>query len=683
MIKSNPFIYRPYIDGLRALAVLPVVFFHAGFSWFKGGFVGVDIFFVISGFLITSIILKEKKNKNFSLKKFYLRRIRRIIPALFFVTLISIPFAIYLMSSNDLKIFSQSLFSVIFFISNFFFWKNGGYFGLESELQPLLHTWSLGVEEQFYIFFPIFLILIWRIKKDYLIPIIIFGSLISLLSAQIGGNFKYLNLLLNFPYFKLPFDWNWQASIANFYLPFGRIWELMIGVLVAFYLQKKEIKERKINNIYSLIGLSLIIFSIIFFSENLQYPSIFTLLPTIGTALVIIFTSQNTYLNKILSNKILVSLGLISFSFYLWHQPILAISRIYIVSNLNLTLSILLIIFSLILSFFSWRFIEKPFRDEKIISNNKLITYFFSFFLIIFLIASLLYFKKIGFSQINLPNNLIESFQGSKKDGCFDIKFAHSNYTDKWFCEIGKKDKETSFVAIGDSHLLSFKSVLEKAAMETDSKGIFTGYAGCIPLLEVYSVRSDQNEYNCKSLNEKVFNYIKIQKIKKIFLIARWTYYTDGNYDLSEFSHISKDDNYSSNKNNSRKTFSYGLMNTIKKYNNIGVSVIFVHQAPLQVFTPNYIYLNSFKKNKLDFNKFLYNLSVNYEKHISFQEFVRNETSFFNTESMFKEINPDSYFCDKKKCLIGTQNGSFYSDDDHLSLLGSMKLKDEIKKFLD
>ena len=195
MIKSNPFIYRSYIDGLRALAVLPVVFFHAGFPLFRGGYVGVDVFFVISGFLITSIIIKEKNNDNFSLFKFYLRRIRRIIPALFLVTLFTLPFSIFLMSPQDLDVFSKSIFSVIFFISNFFFWNQGGYFGAEAELQPLLHTWSLGVEEQFYIFFPIFLILIWKIKKNALIPIIIIGSLISFLSSQIGGNFKYSNLI--------------------------------------------------------------------------------------------------------------------------------------------------------------------------------------------------------------------------------------------------------------------------------------------------------------------------------------------------------------------------------------------------------------------------------------------------------------------------------------------------------
>ena len=172
--------YKPHIDGLRALAVLPVIFFHAGFDYFKGGFIGVDIFFVISGYLITNIIIKDLSKKKFSLQNFYLRRARRILPALLFITLISILFATIFLPDKELKFVSKQAISVVLFVSNFFFWKNTGYFDPNSELQPLLHTWSLGVEEQFYILFPIFLILVWnffRKKLIFFLLIIIFLSL--------------------------------------------------------------------------------------------------------------------------------------------------------------------------------------------------------------------------------------------------------------------------------------------------------------------------------------------------------------------------------------------------------------------------------------------------------------------------------------------------------------------------
>ena len=240
--------YKPQIDGLRALAVLPVIFFHAGFKSFEGGFVGVDIFFVISGYLITKLILEDLYNNKFNLGNFYLRRARRLLPALFFVILTTIPFSIFLMSNDQLIYYSKQIFSVIFFISNFFFWKNSGYFDPESDLQPLLHTWSLAVEEQFYIFFPIFLILMFKYFKKKITTSLVIIALISLSLSQIGGNFKYNNLLGSFPFFILPFDFFWQAGSANFYLPFGRAWELILGSMIALVLRKKEIKQKKNNN---------------------------------------------------------------------------------------------------------------------------------------------------------------------------------------------------------------------------------------------------------------------------------------------------------------------------------------------------------------------------------------------------------------------------------------------------
>ena len=195
--------YKPEIDGLRALAVLPVIFFHAGFEVFKGGFVGVDIFFVISGFLITKIILKGLQQKKFSLKEFYIRRARRILPALFLITFISGLASLFLLSNEQLVLFSNQIFSVILFISNFFFWKNTGYFNPNSDLQPLLHTWSLGVEEQFYIFFPIFLIIIWKLKYKKIFVFLIILSLLSIILSQFGGNFKIQNLSLKYPFFIL------------------------------------------------------------------------------------------------------------------------------------------------------------------------------------------------------------------------------------------------------------------------------------------------------------------------------------------------------------------------------------------------------------------------------------------------------------------------------------------------
>ena len=219
--------YRAEIDGLRALAVLPVVLFHAGFEWFSGGFVGVDVFFVISGYLITTIIISEMAEDKFSIVNFYERRARRILPALFFVMAVSIPFSWFLLTPIDLKDFGESLVAVSTFSSNFLFWKESDYFATAAELKPLLHTWSLAVEEQYYILFPIFLMLTWHLglMKIVLLLMLIFG--LSLSFAHWGT--------LNYPN-------------AAFYLLPTRGWELLCGVFAAIYLQNFSREKTNLNN---------------------------------------------------------------------------------------------------------------------------------------------------------------------------------------------------------------------------------------------------------------------------------------------------------------------------------------------------------------------------------------------------------------------------------------------------
>ena len=676
--------YKPQIDGLRALAVLPVIFFHADFFYFKGGFVGVDIFFVISGYLITTIILKEISKKKFSLLNFYIRRSRRILPVLYFITFLTFSFSIIFMTGDDLRFYSKEIISVIIFLSNFFFWKNTGYFSPDSDLQPLLHTWSLGVEEQFYIFFPIFFIFVYKFYKNKLVLFISIIFLFSFILSQIGGNFKIQNLISSPPFFLLPFELFWQAGSANFYLPFGRVWELMSGSLVAIYLFKKRIEDNKINNFFSFFGFFLIIYSIIFFNEDIQYPSIFTLLPVLGTLLIILFATKITILNKFLSLKPLVYTGLISYSLYLWHQPILAFNRIYFDHDLSVIHSVILLIIAFFLSIITWKFIEQPFRNKKKLSNKKAISFLLLSSFLILSISLLIYFEKIKSNQISLPKNITNSFLTEDKKNCFDLDYAHIKEKTDWYCEVGKTNVPITFAIIGDSHALSLKPGFHDAASEVYQRGLFTGFSGCPALLNIYSIRPDRNIRNCKLLNEKIYRFIKKNEIKKVFLVSRWTYYTDGNYDKTNFSHISKSEEFFSNKNNSRAAFVFGLSETIKKYNNLGVEVVIVHQVPFQVFGPKYIYYKSFNKINavIDSDK-LTQLSVDYKKHMFLQKFVRDQINILkNKNYKFKEIDLNSFFCDNKKCKIGKKNGSYYSDKNHLSIFGAKAVKKEIINFL-
>ena len=214
--------YRTEIDGLRALAVMPVILFHAGFELFSGGFVGVDVFFVISGYLITTILIEDIENKRFSIVNFYERRARRILPALFFVMLVSIPFAWMLLSDAALNKFGNGLIGVSLFLSNLVFWRQQGYFDESAELNPVLHTWSLAVEEQFYVLFPILLVLAWRFGKNKVFWMIVVIAAVSMLLSEWG--------------------WRNQAT-ANFYLAPTRAWELLAGSIAAFIVHKKGVQK--------------------------------------------------------------------------------------------------------------------------------------------------------------------------------------------------------------------------------------------------------------------------------------------------------------------------------------------------------------------------------------------------------------------------------------------------------
>ena len=340
--------YRAEIDGLRALAVVPVILFHAGFELFSGGFVGVDVFFVISGYLITTILIEDIENKRFSIVNFYERRARRILPALFFVMLVCIPFAWMWMLPSQMQDFSQSLVAVSLFASNILFWRESGYFDAAAEEKPLLHTWSLAVEEQYYVLFPIFLILAWRFGKNRVFWMIVVMAAISLLLSE----------------------WGWRnKATANFYLAPTRAWELFAGSIAAFIVQKQGVQK---NNLLATLGLAAIIFSIFFYDETTPFPSVYALVPVIGVVLLVLYAEKDTLAAKLLSTKGFVGIGLISYSAYLWHQPLFAFARIRSLENPTTLLMLALSSLSVLLAYISWRYIEKPFRNKAQISRQKI-----------------------------------------------------------------------------------------------------------------------------------------------------------------------------------------------------------------------------------------------------------------------------------------------------------------------
>lgn len=343
--------YRADIDGLRAIAVLAVIGFHAGFQGFSGGFVGVDIFFVISGFLITGIILREKAANRFSLIDFYQRRIRRIFPALFAMLAICTPIAWWLLLPHERVDYAQSLLAVAVFGANFYFWQTSDYFATDAELIPLLHTWTLAVEEQYYLLFPLLLLFLWRFNKVIILNVLIFLLVISLLFS----------------------DWGWRTfPDANFYLLPFRAWELLAGALAAISYENAKQYQGDNNRLWliglkqglSLLGFVLIIGSIVFFDSSLPFPSFYTLIPVSGSVLIVSFSQHNQGIGRLLSLPLLVGIGLVSYSAYLWHYPIFAFARLYSIDSPSMGLMALLSLLTFFIATLSWYLVEQPCRRQ-------------------------------------------------------------------------------------------------------------------------------------------------------------------------------------------------------------------------------------------------------------------------------------------------------------------------------
>lgn len=501
--------YRNEINGLRALAIIPVIFFHLDFKIFKNGFLGVDIFFVISGYLITTLIIKELINKNFSVKFFLEKRARRILPALYFLMIVTLPLAWIFLSRNELSSYLKSLTAIIFFLSNYFFWNEIPYFASDASFKPLLHTWSLSIEAQFYICTSFLLIFIYKLNK--------------LLIIYVLQVFFILSLLL--------FFWlSVKAPNVGFYFTFSRIWELCIGGIVAYLIINNRFNLTKLfNDILSLFGLSLILCC--FFFLNYYSKTLLILLSTVGSCLIIIFANKKSLVGKFLSNKIFVIIGVISYSLYLWHFTIIAFAKNYY-GEINLQLKFLIIIFSFFLSIFSYKFIEKPFRNFSLVTTQnfyKLIIWA-TLFLVFFSFLTFNYFEAKGGNESLLAKSLAQNkiIISHRMDERIFVKYRiiYENYNPEILVigssrirELAEKEmnKKTLNLSVGGA---SIEDQLVIAEMALEKFNPNTIYLAADPwLFNEYSVKKEwkslKPEYNKTLSNinswstEKIINFNK------------------------------------------------------------------------------------------------------------------------------------------------------------------------------
>lgn len=494
--------YRSDIDGLRAFAVLAVIIYHLNHHWLHGGFAGVDIFFVISGYLITKIIFSEISNNNFSFKTFYQRRINRILPVFFCVMLVTSVLSWCILLPEDFMLFLRALKSTTYFWENMFFAKNTvGYWDTSAESIPILHTWSLAVEEQFYIILPLILILLFKFKHlsstKAIIITLTFISIISFLLAQ----FSPKSILL---------------TKYNYYSLFtGRAGELLIGsilgilsynrdrnpIIASGNSHKKPLLFK--HNLISIIGFLSIISSVIFISDKLLFPSVWALLPTIGTGLILYFYHPQSLIARLLSLKPIVFIGKISYSLYLWHWPVIVLTRkfLFIEEFYKAKHYILVVIITLIFSLLSYYFVERPCRLKKRSFKFSFICYYLLPTLIIF---SVYYTQKhTGF--LNNQNkkilelyNLQREYLDSSKNYCM----GKINGT----CVFGDTTKQPKILLIGDSHAGHYSPYIDEAGKKYGFAVKIITSEGCTFLPEQFKLNIFYPEFkdNCTRMNNVV-----------------------------------------------------------------------------------------------------------------------------------------------------------------------------------
>jgi peptidoglycan/LPS O-acetylase OafA/YrhL len=660
--------YRVEIDGLRAVAVIPVILFHAGFKTFSGGYIGVDVFFVISGYLITSIILNEKEAGIFSLAGFYERRARRILPPMFLVMFVSMFLAWKVLLPSDMEEFSLSLVATSMFGSNFFFWYQSSYFDTATELKPLLHTWSLAVEEQYYVLFPIFILLTWRLKNWLILSFLWLVALLSLAAAVWGSI---------------------NAPLATFFLFPTRGWELLMGVFCAFHLfDKGEIKG---NQVLSLFGAFLIFCSVILFDSRTRHPGFPTLLPTLGATLVILYTSDRTLLYRVLANRVLVGIGLISYSYYLWHQPLFAFARHQYAGSLGPSIMVLMIMVSLAAAYLSWRFVEKPFRDRSKISRRKIVAYG-AFFTTIFVTVGLGGHYSSGYSfRFLKPPNIKYETLGSKisQEGDICEQLPLSNYEGVKGCAFGDKTSGKIVVLYGDSHGRAISEELDKSFKRNGFRGVKLNLTNCNLVNQIFF-----SAPQCDASMKNMLLFIKSNKAIPI-IIGRWSYIIFPLIDVRDMLRsdyepgiVEREQNY--------EYEGFGMSDDVFFSPSEKTKIIekFIMRfskvsKPILVYPIPEIGWDIARLNYKHYNRFndeLDEISIPKEIYLERNRLILDvfgEISSIN--GIADVVRSDIVFCDQivpGKCMAQFKTVPLYYDDNHLSNEGARLLVVEIQKHL-
>ncbi|WP_162256397.1 acyltransferase family protein [Sphingomonas sp. Root710] len=507
--------YRKDIEGLRALAVLSIILFHFGESTFAGGYVGVDIFYVISGFLIGKSVIAGVTEGRFSLRDFLVRRLRRLYPAQVAMFAVCTPAAMILLLPEHLVAYARSLAAAALYASNMQFLREAGYFDSWAFTKPLLHTWSLGVEAQFYVAFPLLILLLSRLGggRKLMIGIVAALGLLSLVAAE---------AVLR------------TSPVAAFYLFPLRAWELFVGVVIGVVEAPYRLLTRRwLREAMTAVGLSLIIAPMFLFGSKTAFPGLHAIPPVLGAALIIgAGSAGHSLIGDILSRQPFTGVGLISYSLYLWHWPIIVFLTYYAAGDLPGSWRLAGLAMTLMAALLSYHFVERPFRKRR--SSDARTVAWALVLCLIFVVAgaglrlSHGFPQRYGREQQVLANAASDFWQ--RRGECFGQD--NQRLAGVAYCRLGDPAAKPDFLIWGDSHARAFRDGIDLAAREAGRSGLLVTEAGCPPLIGVRKVASAQSRVEddaCFTNNVRLMLALgQDHALRDVVLIGRWAFYATG-----------------------------------------------------------------------------------------------------------------------------------------------------------
>jgi peptidoglycan/LPS O-acetylase OafA/YrhL len=621
--------YRPDIDGLRAWAVMLVVIYHAGIGCVPGGYMGVDVFFVISGYLITNIITREMEQGHFSLLRFYERRIRRIIPALVVMTISILVLGTIWILPVSFERISGSALAAMLFLANFHFWKSASnYFAPASETDPFLHTWSLAVEEQFYLLFPVLFVLLFQLGRR--------RTVVNVMGLLLVASFVLT--LTSYAF----------APTATFFFPIFRAWEFLVGALLAMGVVPTT-EKRIFAGAGTLTGLSLLVFAAIYFDSTIQFPGWVTLLPVIGSALIIHFGGQSGMVGRVtLSAEPVRRIGRISYSLYLWHWPVFVLAEHYILDHPLGALEVsYCIALSFVLAYLSYRFVEQPFRHGSWFQRSSHLFITVIPMALVAVVSAFVIFFNEGLRQrypdfanfsISSQTEVDKRIEKIALSNCFEEAISGRRIS---ACYLGPRGEGNAMIW-GDSFALHYLTALTEYAFTTPSgknRGLISfASPQCPPIIGYDPV----NLPSCKDINDRALEIMHEMNVDTVVLSANWF-----NYALVN-----------------RVNFA-DVRDTVAALKAKGLTVVLIGQSPIFNFSA---------PEEALFSQMLQGVTRS-----SFGASINRVPTNFN-QRLQMSANPDMFFdptlsfCDKDECQIYEGGNYLFRDYGHLTLQGSRRV---------